>query len=452
MRLKFLGATGTVTGSKYLLQHRNENILIDCGLFQGLKELRLRNWEALPIEPSSITAVVLTHAHIDHSGYVPLLVKNGFTGKIYCSKATYELCRILLPDSGYLQEEDAKRANRYSYTRHEPAKPLYDRREAVNSLDQFQVIDFGKPINLGDGLKVTLSRSGHILGSSFVQISDGDKSILFSGDIGRKNDPVMLTPAIMERADYLVVESTYGDRLHPKDDPLEMIGDIIRTTAARGGSIIIPAFAVGRTQSMLYYIDALKKSGGIPEIPVFLDSPMAINTTKLLNKFKNEHRLSKQHCSEVSQAAEYVQTAEESKALDHNNGMPCVIISASGMATGGRILHHLKFFLGDMRNTILLTGFQAEGTRGARLLKGESEIKIHGKKWPVKAQVATLNNISAHADYGEILEWLGHFKKAPTKVFITHGEPKASEALKIKIEEQYNWNVSLPQYLQEVDL
>ncbi len=453
MKLTFLGATGTVTGSKYLLERAGRKILIDCGLFQGLKELRLRNWKKLPADPASIDAVLLTHAHIDHSGYIPLLVKRGFKGNIYCSAATYDLCAILLPDSGYLQEEDAKRANRYAYTKHKPALPLYTRKDAEESLKQFKVVDFDKPHHLADDLTFALGRSGHILGSAFIRVNDGKTSILFSGDLGRADDPVMKPPVHMHSADYLVLESTYGDRLHEDSDPLDKIGEIIRNTMARGGSVIIPAFAVGRTQSILYYIHQLKKAKAIPEVtPVFLDSPMAIDATQLLNRHKNDHRLSKKLCAEVCRVAQYVHTAEESKALDRGNGLPAVIISASGMATGGRILHHLKHFIGDMRNTILFTGYQAAGTRGARLVHGEGEIKIHGRMWPVRAQVEELHNTSAHADYSEILDWLGYFQTPPRKVFITHGEPEAASSLKMKIEDHLGWNAVTPDYLQEVEL
>ena len=453
MKLTFLGATGTVTGSKYLLEHAGKKNLIDCGLFQGLKELRLRNWEKLPVDPASIDAVVLTHAHIDHSGYIPLLVKHGFKGKIYCSEATFDFCSILLPDSGYLQEADAKQANRHIYTKHKPALPLYTQKDAEKSLKQFKAVDFGKPHEFKGGLTFTLSRSGHILGSAFVRVSDGQSSILFSGDLGRPEDPVMKPPARLQGADYLVLESTYGDRLHQDSSPLDKLGEIIRNTAARGGSVIIPAFAVGRTQSILYYIYELKRTNAIPAvIPVFLDSPMAINATELLSKHKNDHRLSGKLCADVCHVARYVHTADESKALDHTNGMPAVIISASGMATGGRILHHLKYFIGDARNTILFTGYQAAGTRGARLVHGAREIKIHGQMWPVRAQVEELHNISAHADYSEILDWLGHFQAPPRQTFITHGEPNAAAALKLKIENQLGWKTVVPNYLQEVEL
>ncbi|NQV84068.1 MAG: MBL fold metallo-hydrolase [Rhodospirillales bacterium] len=453
MKLTFLGATGTVTGSKYLLEHAGRKTLVDCGLFQGLKELRLRNWESLPVDPASIDAVLLTHAHIDHSGYIPLLVKRGFKGKIYCSGATFDLCTILLPDSGYLQEAEADRANRHGYSKHKPALPLYTQKDAKTSLKRFKVVDFDKTQDLGGGLTFTLTRSGHILGSAFVRVSDGQTSILFSGDLGRADDPVMKPPVHMQRADYLVLESTYGDRLHKDGNPLDKIGMIIKTTVARGGSVIIPAFAVGRTQSILYYIYELRKAGAIPAaVSIFLDSPMAINATQFLQKHKNEHRLAEKLCADVCQVAQYVHTAEESKALDHGNGMPAVIISASGMATGGRVLHHLKHFIGDARNTILFTGYQAAGTRGARLVHGEGEIRIHGRMWPVLAQVEVLHNISAHADYGEILEWLGHFQEPPRKTFITHGEPEAASSLKMKIEDHLGWQAVVPEYLQEVEL
>ncbi len=453
MKLTFLGATGTVTGSKYLLEHAGTRTLIDCGLFQGLKELRLRNWAKLPIDPASIDTVLLTHAHIDHSGYIPRLVKHGFNGRVLCSAATLDLCSILLTDSGYLQEADAERANRHRYTKHKPALPLYLRRDAETSLKQFKAVDIGKPYDLGGGQTFTLSRSGHILGSTFIQITDGHTTIVFSGDIGRAADPVMQSPAQIQNADYLVLESTYGDRLHGDSDPQERIGEIIRDTTARGGSVVIPAFAVGRSQSILYYIYQLKKAKAIPaSMPIFLDSPMAINATQLLHDHANDHRLTKRLCAEVCGVAEYVHTADESRALGSTNGVPVVIISASGMATGGRVLHHLKHFIGDPRNTILFTGFQAAGTRGARLLQGETEIRIHGRMWPVRAQIDVLHNISAHADYGEILDWLGHFQQAPRRVFVTHGEPEAASSLKTKIEERFGWDTVVPDYLQAAEL
>lgn len=453
MKLTFLGATGTVTGSKYLLEDEGKKFLIDCGLFQGLKELRLRNWEKLPIDPASIDAVILTHAHIDHSGYLPLLIKNGFKGPVYCSSATADLCDILLPDSGYLHEEDAARANKYGYTKHHPALPLYTQEDAYAALEQIKPVSFGDEHRLSDMLSFHLTHAGHILGAACVHINDGQTKLVFSGDLGRLHDPVMNPPAQIQEADYLVLESTYGDRLHEDADPLDQLENIIRTTAARGGTVVIPAFAVGRAQSLMYYIHELKSTGRIPDIPVYLDSPMAISATKLMQQHYAEHRLSKEQCAAVCSSVFYTKTVEQSKEIyNKNNGMPAIIISASGMATGGRILHHLKHFISDPRNTVVLAGFQAAGTRGARLAHGETEIKIHGNLYPVRADIEMLDNMSAHADYSEILEWLGHFREPPRKVFITHGEPEAASSLKFKIEEHLGWTVEIPEYKQEEEL
>jgi metallo-beta-lactamase family protein len=451
MKIRFLGATQTVTGSKYLLEHENQKILIDCGLFQGKKELRLRNWEAPPVDPHKLNAILLTHAHLDHSGYIPKMVRRGFSGSIYCSEATYDLCKILLPDSGHIQEEDAERANRYGYTKHHPALPLYTEAEARSSLQYFKPVPFGQPHFLTDELGFTLYRAGHILGASSIRVSNAQTSILFSGDIGRLHDPIMKPPVKVQEADYLVLESTYGNRLHDKDDPTEDIGRIVRETAARGGTVVIPAFAVGRAQAMLYYLYVLKSERRIPHIPIYLDSPMAINATDLMHKHVNDHRLSPEECAEVCGVARYLHTAGDSKSLN-TNLMPKVIISASGMATGGRVLHHLKQYVGDEKNTILFAGFQAAGTRGDRLVRGEKEIKIHGQMWPVRAQIENLHNVSAHADYEEILTWLGSFREAPRKVFITHGEIGAAYSLKRKIENKFGWNVFVPEYMQREEL
>ena len=452
MKLTFLGATETVTGSKYLLEDNNKKILIDCGLYQGLKDLRLRNWDNFPVNPASIDAVILTHAHIDHSGYLPLLVRNGFKGEVYCSLATADLCKILLPDSAYLHEEDAKRANRYNYSRHKPALPLYTQEDAKNALEKIKPVSFGDEHRLIDFLSFKLTHAGHILGASCVHISDGQTNIVFSGDLGRPNDPVIKAPAQIQKADYLILESTYGDRLHEISNPIDQLENIINKTSGRGGTIIIPAFAVGRAQSMMYYIHELKKAGRIPDIPVYLDSPMAISTTKLLQKHNAEHRLSKEQCADVCNSVIYTNTVEQSKAIySNNNSMPKIIISASGMATGGRVLHHLKEFISDPRNFVLLAGFQAAGTRGARLAHGETEIKIHGEFFHVRAEIDILNNISAHADYQEILNWLGNFQEPPRKTFLTHGEPEAASSFQIKIRDKLNWNVEIPKYLDQVE-
>ncbi len=454
MKLTFLGAAGTVTGSKYLLEDDNRKILIDCGLFQGRKELREMNWHKPPFNPADIDAVLLTHAHIDHSGYIPKLVKEGFTGPIYCTEATADLCSIMLPDSGHLQEEDAESANRYGYSRHKPALPLYTQAEAEIALEQLRPVDFGTRYTLdGSLLGFTMYRMGHILGAAAIRLDDGITSILFSGDIGRMHSPVMKAPAKIQGADYLLVESTYGDRLHTTDDPTDEIGEIIRRTAGRGGSVIIPSFAVGRAQALMYHIYVLKQKRLIPDLPVFLDSPMAIKATELLQRHPADHRLNEQICKGVSEVARYTTSTDDSKAINgNNNNIPKVIISASGMATGGRILHHMKHYIGDERNTILFVGFQAEGTRGDILVRGEKEVVIHGQTWPVRAEIIQLNSMSAHADYAEIMQWLGHFTQPPHRTFIVHGEAHAALAMKNRIEEEKGWDVHIPAYAEMVEL
>lgn len=454
MKLTFLGAVGTVTGSRYLLEDDNRRILIDAGLFQGRKELRERNWEPPTFDPADIDAILLTHAHIDHSGYIPRLVKEGFRGPIYCTAATQDLCGILLPDSGHLQEEDAASANRHGYSRHQPALPLYTQEDAEEALQYLRPVEFGKRYEIEDSLLgFTMYRAGHILGAAFIRVDDGMTSVLFSGDIGRLHNPVMKPPAKIQAADYLLVESTYGDRLHNTDDPTEDIFRIVRETAARGGTVVVPAFAVGRTQSILYHLYLLKKQGRIPDIPVFVDSPMAIKATSLLSRHPADHRLPPDICHAIDNMTHYAQTTEESKAINsYNNGMPKVIISASGMATGGRVLHHLKQYIGDERNTILLAGFQADGTRGDRLARGEKEISIHGQMWPVRARIEKLDNMSAHADYNEILTWMENFNAPPRRVFITHGEPAAAAAMRGHIEERFEWDAHVPAQGEMVEL
>ncbi len=451
MKIKFLGATGTVTGSKYLLTIQNKRILVDCGLFQGYKELRLRNWNRLPIAPADIDAVVLTHAHIDHTGYTPLLIKNGFKGTIYATKPTCDLCAILLPDSGYLQEEDARSANLHGYSKHHPALPLYTIKDAEKSLEHFKPMQFSQDYTLAPGIQVSWHRAGHILGAAFVRFEVEGKIVLFSGDIGRFHDPVMKAPELMRETDYLVLESTYGNRLHEKSDPKDSIAAVVVETIQRGGTVLIPAFAVGRAQSILYYLAQLKREKRIPDVPVFLDSPMAINATMLLQHYADkESRLTPEQCRLACSVASYINTVDESKELDKPS--PKIIVAASGMMTGGRVLHHLKSIAPDPRNTILMTGYQAGGTRGADLLAGGRELKIHGEIIPVQAQIAILNSASAHADYEDILYWLKQFQRPPRKVFITHGEPEAADALKKNIEKELGWSCQIPTYLDEVTL
>jgi metallo-beta-lactamase family protein len=451
MRLQFLGATNTVTGSKYLVQHGDSNLLIDCGLFQGYKQLRLRNWSAPPIRPSAIDAVILTHAHIDHSGYLPLLARQGFSGKVYCSSATVDLCRILLPDSGYLQEEEAAFANRHRLSKHQPALPLYTRDDAERCLKLLHPVPWETTWTPAPGLHASLSPSGHMAGSSFVHLDDGSRSILFSGDIGRPNDLVLKAPTPTDGADYLVVESTYGDREHPDSDPLFQLGEVIRRTAARGGVVVIPAFAVGRAQSLLYCISLLKAQRAIPDLPVYLNSPMAANAMDVYWKHKEDLRLTAGECQAMASVARIVQTPEESERLNARRG-PMVIIAASGMATGGRVVHHIKAFAPDRRNTLLFAGFQAGGTRGASIISGSPTVRIHGNDVPIRSEVVQLEDLSAHADASEILEWLGYFKQQPKRTFITHGEPAAADAMRQRIERRLNWACQVPDYLDRVEL
>ncbi|PJD94401.1 MAG: MBL fold metallo-hydrolase [Legionella sp.] len=451
MKIQFLGAVQTVTGSKYLIQTNQSNLLIDCGLFQGYKELRLRNWANLPINPQKIDYILLTHAHIDHSGYIPLLIKNGFRGKVLCTAATKDLCSILLPDSGHLHEEDARYANRKGYSKHHPALPLYTQKEAEDSLSYFQVVSFEDRIQLARNLYATFYYGGHILGASFIRLEQGDTSILFSGDLGRQTDPLMFPPKEPPSSDFLVIESTYGNRIHDPIDPSIQLKAIINRTVKRGGSIIIPSFAVGRTQSLLYYLYELKSKKEIPDIPVFVDSPMATDATKIFARYAEQNRLTKEQNRAVCGVAHYINSVDESIALD-NQKFPAIIISASGMATGGRVIHHIRHFAPNFKNTILFSGFQVGGTRGDRMIRGEKEIKMFGKMIPIRAEIAQIDNISAHADSSEMLDWLANLKKAPRQLFITHGETEAAQALKAKIEQQFQWKCDIPSYLDSATL
>ena len=448
--LTFLGATGTVTGSKYLLRAAGHELLVDCGLFQGLKQLRLRNWAPPPVDPATVDAVVLTHAHLDHSGYLPLFVKSGFAGPVHASTGTADLCGILLPDSGHLQEEEARYANKRGFSRHKPALPLYTEEDARASLEQLAPHDFGEAIRTR-GFEVDLRPAGHILGACIATVQAQGRRVVFSGDLGRMNDPIMRAPAPVSEADYLVVESTYGNRRHDPGDPEEALAGHLNRALGRGGVVVIPAFAVGRAQELLYFISRLKARRAMPDVPVYLNSPMAVNATRHYHEHMAEHRLTREQCEAMHTAAKIVNSADESRALNERRG-PMVIISASGMATGGRVVHHLKAFAPDARNLILLPGFQAAGTRGAALAAGAEAVKIHGGYVPVRAEVVKMDNLSAHADYEEILQWLGHFRRPPRRVFVTHGEPAAADELRRRIEETFGWRASVPEYGEKVEL
>jgi metallo-beta-lactamase family protein len=450
-KITFLGGVGTVTGSKYLVETERARVLVDCGLFQGFKNLRLRNWAEFPTPPKSIDAVVLTHAHLDHSGYLPLLIKNGFKGPVICTQSTRDLCNILLPDSGFLQEKDAEFANKRGFSKHKPALPLYTEKDAERAMRAFSAAPFAKAREVVTGMKVIFHPAGHILGAAIVDLECEGKRIVFSGDLGRPNSSTMLDPTPMDKADYLLVESTYGDRTHSSNDPEEALAQVINRTYARGGTVLIPSFAVGRAQTLLYHLQRLIAANRIPNVPVFLDSPMAIDASELFFAHSGDHKLSLEQCRALSGVAHYVRTMEESQSLNADHA-PKVIISASGMATGGRVLHHLHNLVTDARNTILFAGFQAGGTRGAALTGGAEQIKIHGEYLPVRAEISNLEMLSAHADAGEILGWLGHFKSPPRMTFVTHGEPSAADALRRRIEEQLHWACRVPEYGDCVEL
>jgi metallo-beta-lactamase family protein len=449
--LTCLGGAGTVTGSKHLLEAQGRRLLVDCGLFQGLKKLREMNREPLPLRPSSIDTVVLTHAHLDHSGYLPKLVKDGFRGDIYASSATHGVAEIILRDSGKLQENDADNANRYGYSKHAPALPLYGLHEAEQALERFSDLPFGQPTSLPGGARLTLRRAGHILGAATAEVAWADTKVVFSGDLGRYGDPTMVDPEDVREADYLVVESTYGDRLHENLDPTDALGEVIERTTARGGTVIIPAFAVGRAQSLLYHLWRLKEAGRLPLTPIYLDSPMAISATELLHRHREDHRLPPDVCDATCAVATYVRDVEMSKKVTSNT-MPKVIIAASGMATGGRVLHHIKAYAPDRRNTILFSGFQAAGTRGRSMVEGAREVKIHGQWIPIEAEVANLGMLSAHADASEILRWLSGFRRPPKKTFIVHGEPHASDALRLQIKDRLGWDCVIPEMMERHEL
>lgn len=451
MKIQFLGAAGTVTGSKYLVTVEGKRILVDCGMYQGVKTLRERNWQPFPVDPKSIDAILLTHAHIDHSGYIPALVKNGFKGRVYCTNATYELCKVLLPDSGFLQEEDARYANKKKFSRHEHAEPLYTEDDARKSLRLFDTIHYHEKLDLPAGMSATFRPVGHILGSSSILLEAGGKRVLFSGDIGRQNDLVMRSPEPLPECDYLLLESTYGNRLHDTIDPFTYLEEIINKTIKRGGIVLMPSFAVGRAQTMLYILQLLKEQDRIPDIPVYLNSPMAITATEIFCRHHKEHKLTAEDCTKIDAGTHYVRSAEESMALN-NKKYPCVIISASGMASGGRVLHHLKSLVTHHNNSVVFLGFQAPGTRGDAMVSGASNIKIHGQYLPVKAEIHHFDALSAHADYQEIMTWLRTAPKPPRRTFIVHGEPVPADMMRLRIKDELGWKVNVPEYLSEVVL
>ncbi len=460
-KITFLGAAGTVTGSKYLLETGGKRLLVDCGLFEGTKELRLRNWDRLPIDLATINWVLLTHAHIDHTGYLPRLVRDGFRGPIYANPATHELCNLLLPDSAHLQEEDAAYADKKGFSKHKPPLPLYTVAEAQAALTHFQDIPRKDAFTISPEFSVRPYDAGHILGSSSLELTiteNGKQTVVvFSGDIGRYNQPILNDPQTPPRGDYLLCESTYGDREHPADANYSLLADTVNRTVKRGGAIVIPAFAVARAQTLLYVLRKLEDAQRIPKLPTYLDSPMAISVTDLYKHHREDY--SPEFAREEQQGDDLLachdmhmtRTVEESKQINKVNA-PCIIISASGMVTGGRILHHLEQRLPDARNSVLLVGFQAEGTRGRSLLDHAPTLRMHGQDVPVRAEVVELPQFSAHADRNELTRWASGLTAAPRQTFIIHGEPAASQALRDLFQARFHWPITLPKYGESFEL
>jgi metallo-beta-lactamase family protein len=459
--LTFLGAARTVTGSKFLLEVNSSRVLVDCGQFQGLKELRERNWEKLPVEPSSIDAVVLTHAHIDHSGYLPRLFRDGFGGRVFCTPGTSDLCQIVLPDAGRLAEEDAREANRHGYTKHSPALPLFTEADAFRVLPNLQPVGYDRPVPVAPDVTVRFVNSGHLLGSASAVLSlqvngRGRRDLVFSGDVGRYGRPVLPDPSPLEGADVLLVESTYGDRSHAADDDGARMAEIVTRTVARGGKVIIPSFAIGRVEEIIWWLKRLEEEGRIPVVPVFLDSPMAVEALKHYARRSDELdpdvRGGRGSLSAfVTRRFQTVATPQHSAELVASR-IPAIVISSSGMATGGRVLHHLKAALPNPRHTVLFVGFQAAATRGRRLVDGERELKIHGQMVPVNASIEQLHSMSAHADGDELIRWARGFGKAPAATYVVHGEPDSAEAFAERLRKELTWSVSVPDYLDAVEL
>jgi len=451
LSIQFLGAAGTVTGSKHLLKTADSNFLIDCGLFQGLKQLRLRNWEPLSIDVPKLKAVLLTHAHLDHCGYLPLLYKAGFRGKIYSSAPTRDLAEIILRDSAKIQEEDAASANRKGYSKHKPAVALYTEELVEKTLPLFEVIEPGNPVQLGPNATVTFHPNGHILGSCFLMVNVEGTKILFSGDLGRPVSPVLNAPSPIQQADYVVMESTYGDRIHSKDLVSFQLGEAITNALRLKGNILIPSFAVGRAQELMHLVNELKRGNKIPDVPVYLDTPMGANATGIFKKYPSWHKLTPTQCNSIFENVTIVSGFAETLEVIDKPGSK-IVIAASGMLTGGRVLYYLEKYLEDRRNTILLTGYQAEGTRGRALQNGVPEIKMHGSYYPVKASTRILSSMSGHADQAEMLQWLSQMKEAPKKIFLVHGENASREAFRVKIGSTLGWNVVVPEQSEVVEL
>jgi metallo-beta-lactamase family protein len=454
MKISFLGAADTVTGSKHLVHIGGQRVLLDCGLFQGFKVLRERNWADFPISVKEVDAVVLSHAHLDHSGYLPRLIQQGYKGPVYASAATRDLCEVLLLDSAKLQEEDARRANKFGYSRHEKALPLYGVADAKRAISKIIPIPAGREVRLGS-VWLSLTPVGHLLGASAVTLRSGKETLVFSGDVGRDDDLLMPPPRQINHADVLLVESTYGNRVHPKEDVLQRLGGIIRATARRGGSVLLPSFAVGRAQALLHCMQQLRAAGEISrDMPIYLDSPMAIEATALYQRHHKLMRITAKEAAALTDGITLVAKPQQSERLTSSlhRDYPRIIISASGMATGGRVLHHLKAMAPDPKNHIVFPGFQVAGTRGSTLVTGGREVKIHGQYIAVKAEVSQVEGFSGHADANGLMSWARAFHPAPRQVFVVHGEPAAADVLRLRIKDELGWAVHVPEHLSEVEV
>ncbi|MCU0354245.1 MAG: MBL fold metallo-hydrolase [Cytophagales bacterium] len=456
--IQFLGAAGTVTGSKHLLTVNDHKILIDCGLFQGLKDLRLRNWQPLPIPADEIDTIVLTHAHIDHIGYLPRLCREGFRGVVHCTAATADLAEIMLLDSAKLQEEEAAYAARKGYSKHNPPEPLYGTDDVKRLLPMLRGYKYDTDVTLMPNVKLRFRYAGHILGAASLEMTltgnSQTKTVVFSGDLGRYDNPVLYDPAVVTGADVLVVESTYGNKENPVDDPEDAIAEIVNETMTRGGCVVIPAFAVGRAQGILHYLQVLEKQRKIPVLPIYLDSPMAVTVSDLYARHLDSHKLPLDHSDNdifFLKDLDYIEKAADSKRLNDIKGR-AIIVSASGMCEGGRIVHHLYHRLPRQQDTLLLVGYQAAGTRGRRILDGEPEIRMFGESVPVRCRVASINGLSGHADRSELMRWLSSFRQAPKRTFIVHGEPEPAAAFARLLEDQKGWHATVPQHLEKFQL
>ena len=454
--LTFLGAAGTVTGSKHLLDTSGVRILVDCGLFQGLKELRERNWQPLPVAATDIHAVVLTHAHLDHCGYLPRLVADGFRGRIFCTPGTQDLCSLVLPDSAHIQEEDAREANRQGYSKHHPALPLYTANDAARALMQLQPVGFERPVPVAPGVELDFIPAGHLLGSAYARIRCEGKTILFGGDLGRYNRPVLPDPSPVKEADILLLESTYGDRLHEPDDGGARLAAIVTDAAARGGKLIIPAFAIGRVEEVIYTLKRLEDAKRIPVLPVYVDSPMAARALQFYAGRTDELD------ADMTPAAPGVKTFATTRMTTVTSPQqsielvastrPSIVIASSGMATGGRVLHHLAATLPAARHTVLFVGYQAAGTRGRLLVDGAKQVRIKGRDVPVEARIERLDSMSAHADAGEIMRWLDGFERPPAMTYLVHGEAGALEALRARLDTERRWPVHVARHHERVEI